>query len=83
MGAPHTLGLRYGRSPCERAVPPGQQWLTLETALRREPHSFAPILQACAHLAPALKPQLRTLLQFHCGSPMLRTRQLMMDLQAL
>ncbi len=42
-----------------------------------------PILQACAHLAPALKPQLRTLLQFHCGSPMLRTRQLMMDLQAL
>ncbi len=44
---------------------------------------LCPILQACAHLAPALKPQLRTLLQFHCGSPMLRTRQLMMDLQAL
>ena len=61
----------------------GQQWNTLETALRQEPHSFAPILQACAHLAPALKPQLRTMLQFHCGSPMLRTRQLMMDLQAL
>ncbi len=33
--------------------------------------------------ALALKPQLRALLQYHCGSPMLRTRQLMMDLQSL
>ncbi|MCE1251898.1 MAG: DNA repair protein RecO, partial [Comamonadaceae bacterium] len=30
-----------------------------------------------------LKPQLRALLQYHCGSPLLRTRQLMMDLQTL
>ena len=30
-----------------------------------------------------LKPQLRTLLHYHCGVATLRTRQLMMDLQAL
>ena len=84
--APYALAPEVGLRPAEpgeRAGLTGQQWHTLETALRQEPHSFAPILQACAHLAPALKPQLRTLLQFHCGSPMLRTRQLMMDLQAL
>jgi hypothetical protein len=34
-------------------------------------------------VAQALKPQLRHLLQYHCGSTMLRTRQLMMDLQSL
>ncbi len=37
-----------------------------------------------APLWPAeLKPQLRAVLQYHCGSPVLRTRQLMMDLQSL
>ena len=40
-------------------------------------------LRACADAAMALKPQLRVLLQYHCGSPVLRTRQLMMDLQSL
>jgi DNA repair protein RecO (recombination protein O) len=30
-----------------------------------------------------LKPQLRAVLHYHCGVPTLRTRQLMMDLQAL
>ena len=33
--------------------------------------------------AAELKAQLRALLQYHCGSPLLRTRQLMMDLQSL
>jgi DNA repair protein RecO (recombination protein O) len=32
---------------------------------------------------PELKPQLRHLLHYHCGVPTLRTRQLMLDLQAL
>jgi len=36
-----------------------------------------------APVAAELKPQLRALLQYHCGSPLLRTRQLMMDLQVL
>jgi DNA repair protein RecO (recombination protein O) len=30
-----------------------------------------------------LKPQLRALLHYHCGIATLRTRQLMLDLQAL
>jgi DNA repair protein RecO (recombination protein O) len=30
-----------------------------------------------------LKPQLRALLHYHCGVSVLRTRQLIMDLQAL
>jgi DNA repair protein RecO (recombination protein O) len=30
-----------------------------------------------------LKPQLRTLLHYHCGVTTLRTRQMMKDLQAL
>jgi DNA repair protein RecO (recombination protein O) len=45
--------------------------------------SYTATLRACAPFAAELKPQLRTLLQYHCGSPTLRTRQLMIDLQAL
>jgi len=30
-----------------------------------------------------LKPQLRSLLHYHCGVRTLRTRQMMMDIQAL
>jgi DNA repair protein RecO (recombination protein O) len=30
-----------------------------------------------------LKPQLRALLHYHCGVPMLRTRQLMVDIHNL
>jgi DNA repair protein RecO (recombination protein O) len=40
-------------------------------------------LGACAGVAAELKPQLRALLQYHCGSPRLRTRQFMIDVQAL
>jgi hypothetical protein len=35
-----------------------------------------------AAAAPELKPQLRALLHYHCGVHTLRTRQLMIDLQA-
>ncbi|PTT37638.1 DNA repair protein RecO, partial [Acidovorax sp. HMWF018] len=45
--------------------------------------SYTATLRACAPVATELKPQLRALLQYHCGSPTLRTRQLMIDLQAL
>ncbi len=44
---------------------------------------LAALLRACAPVALELKPQLRALLQYHCGSPLLRTRQLMLDIQAL
>jgi hypothetical protein len=41
-------------------------------------HHIARLLR-CAEL----KPQLRTLLHYHCGVKTLRTRQMMMDLQSL
>ena len=44
---------------------------------------FTDLLRACAPVTGELTPQLRTLLQYHCGNPMLRTRQFMMDMQSL
>ncbi|MBC7214923.1 MAG: DNA repair protein RecO [Burkholderiaceae bacterium] len=69
----------------ERASLAGAQWLALQRALDEPTQSarFAAILRACGDLAGELKIQLRTLLQYHCGQPPLRTRQLLRDLQAL
>lgn len=67
----------------ERAFLRGAQWQRLQQALEQGHAAYPAAVRACAALAPALKPQLRHLLQYHCGSPMLRTRQLMMDLQTL
>lgn len=74
-------GLRAA-STADRAGLLGSQWQTLQRALD-DTASYTATLRACAPVAAELKPQLRTLLQYHCGSPMLRTRQLMIDLQAL
>ena len=74
-------GLRAA-SAADRAGLLGSQWQTLQRALD-DTASYTATLRACAPVAAELKPQLRTLLQYHCGSPMLRTRQLMIDLQAL
>ena len=65
-----------------RAALRGEQWLALEQALS-QPAPFGPTLQAAGHHSSELKPQLRALLHYHCGVNTLRTRQLMMDLQAL
>lgn len=68
-----------------RASLSGAHWQALQQALDGGAGGvdFAAVLRACAPVAVALKPQLRALLQYHCGSPLLRTRQLMMDLQKL
>ena len=66
----------------ERASLSGARWLHLHDALQ-ESASFAELLRACAPVASELKPQLRALLQYHCGNPLLRTRQFMMDMQSL
>ena len=66
----------------ERASLGGAQWLALADAMQ-DAASFTGLLIACAPVASELKPQLRTLLQYHCGSPRLRTRQFMIDVQAL
>lgn len=72
--------------PADRATLVGSQWQALQRALD-EPGRYTATLRAIATaeapVALDLKAQLRTLLQYHCGSPMLRTRQLMMDLQKL
>jgi DNA repair protein RecO (recombination protein O) len=65
----------------DRSSLPGARWLALQAALDR-PAAFAETVREAA-AAPELKPQLRALLHYHCGVSTLRTRQLMMDLQAL
>ena len=74
-------GLRTA-SQADRASLAGSQWRALQKALD-EAASYTATLRACAPVAAELKPQLRAVLQYHCGSPVLRTRQLMMDLQSL
>jgi DNA repair protein RecO (recombination protein O) len=66
----------------DEAALKGADWLMLQAALEdRAP--FAPTLRACAGVNGALRTQLRTLLNYHCGVATLRTRQMMRDLQAL
>jgi DNA repair protein RecO (recombination protein O) len=59
----------------------GARWLALQAALDDVAPFAATVREAAA--APELKPQLRALLHYHCGVHTLRTRQLMIDLQAL
>jgi DNA repair protein RecO (recombination protein O) len=59
----------------------GAALVGLQAAL--EHGSLAALQQACAAALPALKGQLRALLHYHVGTPVLRTRQVMMDLQNL
>jgi DNA repair protein RecO (recombination protein O) len=66
----------------DRTAIGGRTWLLLQAALTSmKPH--AEVLKICVHVASSLKPQLRGLLQHHCGAPALRTRQFMMDVQNL
>ena len=84
LGARYTLvaegGLLHAASN-DRALT-GQQWLDLQAALD-DSTSFRATELACSAVLTELKPQLRTLLNYHCGTPRLQTRQLMMDLQNL
>jgi DNA repair protein RecO (recombination protein O) len=74
-------GLRQ-TSESDRASLSGAQWTALQQVMdERVP--FTATLRACAEVASELKPQLRTLLNYHCGVPALRTRQMMIDLQNL
>ena len=74
-------GLRQA-DPADRASLSGADWAALQLSLRDEP-PFAAALRACSQVGGDLKPQLRTLLNYHCGVQTLRTRQMMMDLQGL
>ena len=75
-------GLVASREPEARGSLSGAQWLALQRALDDRAAFSATVRQAARTMAE-LKPQLRTLLHYHCGVATLRTRQLMIDLQAL
>ena len=60
----------------------GAQWAGLQAALAGSA-PFTTTLGACAAVMAELKPQLRALLNYHCGVGTLRTRQMMIDLQSL
>ena len=64
----------------------GQRWLELAQALT-DPDALSRLLRLCAEWPSedrsALQTQLRHLLHYHCGVSSLRTRQVMMELQAL
>ena len=68
--------------PGDRASLTGAQWMALQHALA-EDAPFITTLRACSEVMSELKPQLRTLLNYHCGVTTLRTRQMMIDLQTL
>lgn len=60
----------------------GEQWLALQLAMGG-PAPFIATLQACAGALQALRPQLRHMLHYHCGVRAFKTRQLMLDVQAM
>jgi DNA repair protein RecO (recombination protein O) len=74
-------GLRLAHGD-DRASLTGAQWTTLQAALTQGA-PFTTTLRACADLSAELKPQLRALLHYHCGTKTLRTRQMMIDIQTL
>ncbi|MDM7941519.1 MAG: DNA repair protein RecO [Hydrogenophaga sp.] len=60
----------------------GEQWHNLQAAMDG-PAPFVTTLRACANALQALRPQLRHLLHYHCGVRVFKTRQLMLDVQAM
>lgn len=74
-------GLRLAHED-DRSFLKGAQWLQLQATL----FGLAPFtdtLRVCADMLGGLKPQLRAMLHYHCGVSMLRTRQMLLDLQSL
>ena len=74
-------GLRQAAAT-DRASLAGAHWLLLQQSLS-DNSSFTDTLRACAPVIGELKPQLRALLNYHCGIGTLRTRQMMIDIQSL
>ncbi len=74
-------GLRHGGDDDRHSLS-GVQWLALQASISSEA-PFTATLRACSLVMEPLKPQLRTLLNYHCGVGTLKTRQMMVDLQNL
>ncbi len=60
----------------------GQDWLNLQAALNG-PGALLASMRASLPVMPALRAQLRSLLHYHSGVQVFRTRQLMLDVHAL
>jgi DNA repair protein RecO (recombination protein O) len=60
---------------------PGSDLLEIDAALRE--NALGPLHVACATRLDRLKPVLRALLQYHLGSPILKTRDVMRDAKKL
>jgi DNA repair protein RecO (recombination protein O) len=83
--APYVLspesGLRLAHAD-DGHVLSGDQWVALQASMDvGDP--FIATLRACAGCQQALQPQLRGLLHYHSGVRVFRTRQLMLDVQAM
>ena len=63
------------------AAVPGHALIGVQAALQHG--SLAALQQACSVALPELRAGLRGLLHYHLGSPVLRTRQVMLELQGL
>lgn len=74
-------GLRAMPSPDDSTLS-GGQWLLLHQCLAAN-SGLTPLMQTCLPLRDALRPQLRTLLHYHCGGRNLRTRDMMIELREL
>ena len=74
-------GLRQAHEE-DRTSLTGKQWTQLQTALD-DPIAYTATLRVCMDHVAALRPQLRVLLNYHCGVGNLKTRQMMMDIQSL
>lgn len=74
-------GLRLAHDS-DRSSLSGAQWTRLQAVLQDQA-PFTATLRACAEFMVELKPQLRQLLNYHCGVKNLRTRQMMLDIQSL
>lgn len=74
-------GLRQAHDD-DRVSLTGAHWQELQQALG-DKALFSDTVRACIPGLNELKIQLRALLHYHCGVKVLKTRQMMMDLQAL
>lgn len=87
-GQPYLLMPEGGLRPAldgEAQALSGRQWLALQQALD-DPAPFEALQGVCTEEAgglPGLRPQLRTLLHYHSGVRVFKTRQMVLDVQSL
>ena len=74
-------GLRLAHTDDSHALA-ALQWQALQEGLDA-PDPLIATLRACVPFESALRPQLRRLLHYHCGVRVFKTRQLMIDMQAM